>query len=63
MRKGHPFLLEIPMTRAAKLEVRKVWEIPGIDPFTVHSIDSIEIDGTKATIIGYVAKEESSEKR
>lgn len=63
MKKGTPFMLQIPMLRTAKIVAGKTIQVPGADPFTVHSIASIEFDGTRTTIIGYAAKEEPSEKR
>ncbi|GIO57961.1 hypothetical protein [Paenibacillus cineris] len=58
MKKGHPFMLQIPMLRTADIKVGRVFQSEGIPHFKVHSIASIEIDGTKATIIGFAAKEE-----
>jgi hypothetical protein len=63
MKKGHPFMLQIPMLRTAQIKVGGVFQSEGIPSFKVHSISSIEFEGTKATIIGFVAKEDSGEKR
>lgn len=56
-------MLQIPMLRTANIKVGRVFQTEGIPPFKVHSIVSIEFEGTKATIIGFVAKEDSGEKR
>ncbi|OIB04862.1 hypothetical protein AK95_14700 [Paenibacillus sp. LC231] len=63
MKKGHPFMLQIPTLRAAQIKVGEAFQNEGIPPFIVHSITSIEFHGTKATIYGFTAKEDSREKR
>lgn len=63
LKKGHPFMLQIPMLRAANIKVGEVFQVEGsIPPFKIHSITSIEFEGTK-TILGFAAKEDSGEKR
>ncbi|WP_339193124.1 hypothetical protein [Paenibacillus sp. FSL W8-1287] len=63
MKKGQPFMLQIPMLRTAQIKVGEVFQIEGIPPFTIHSITSLDFEGTKATIHGFTAKEDSREKR
>lgn len=56
-------MLQIPMLRTAQIKVGEVFQIEGIPPFTIHSITSLDFEGTKATIHGFTAKEDSREKR
>jgi len=56
MRKGHPFLVEVPLLGVAKIQVGKELQFPNSEKIIVHSIDTIEIKDTKATIIGFTAK-------
>lgn len=56
MKKGHPFMLEVPLLGVAKIQVGKELQFPNSETIIVHSIDTIEIKDTKATIIGFTAK-------
>ncbi|MCF7753404.1 hypothetical protein KQ941_03035 [Paenibacillus xylanexedens] len=56
MKKGHPFMLVVPLLGVTKIQVGKELQFPNSEKIIVHSIDTIEIKDTKATIIGFTAR-------